>query len=1017
MVPRPFGYSLAGLLLLLSLMPPHASGQPSSLNQQAAQRTPSGRLDGANGGLRAFEGKPVVNVAFDPPEQPIEGRELFEIMPVKRGELYSAQTIRAAVERLYRSGRYRDIAVDVTPVPGGVTVLFQTKQAWFIGKVFLSGAPGEPPNSGQLVNASRLLLGQPFDESLLAPAIANMQRLLRQNGYFHAEITHQLEYLNRYQQVNVRFQIVAQKRARYDEPEVTGDLSVLSEKQIVSATHWKRFLLPGFRGTTQNRTRSGVDSIRLKYENANRLLATVALRDIEDETNVDPKHPAAKPRLVVTPGPKVDITAVGAKVSRRKIKQNIPVFEEHTIDQDLLAEGATNLRDYFQSQGYFEAEVEFKEQQIRNGKSEIVYLINLGSRHTLMKVDIRGNSYFNDRAIRERLFLTPKSVEFRRGRYSEALRRRDEEDIAELYRSNGFRDVNVTSNVVDSGGKTETLAVTFQIKEGPQYTVASLDVSGPTPEARKKLEPLLSRLSSQPGQPFSEFSVAEDRAAIQQFYYESGYTGVSFEWDSVPASKPNTIDLKFVITEGPQQFVREVVTSGLTTTRPSIVNKQLMLNPGDALSPTYMAETQRRLYDLGIFASVDMAVQNPDGDTTRKYVLYEMEEASRYSITGGFGIEFARIGGSSALNDFSDPGGATGVNARVSLDLSRLNFLGLGHTVSLRTRYSTLQKRALLNYVAPRIQDNPNLEMTFSVLYDNTHDVRTFQSKREEGSVQLSQRKSKSTTLFYRFNYRNVGVSDLKIDPLLLPRLTQTVRVGISSFNIVQDRRDDPTDSHKGVYNTLDVGLASKIFGSQTSFVRLLARNATYHRLGEKFVLARETQFGWAPAFSVSSNADPSDAIPLPERFFGGGGNTLRGFPENQAGPRDLRTGFPLGGSALFFNNTELRFPLYGANVNGVLFHDAGNIYSSLGNLTFGVKQHDESSFNYMEHAVGFGIRFRTPVGPLRLDLAYSINPPKYNGFAGNYVQLVQCSAANTCQASLQRISHFQFFFSIGQAF
>jgi outer membrane protein assembly factor BamA len=159
------------------------------------------------------------------------------------------------------------------------------------------------------------------------------------------------------------------------------------------------------------------------------------------------------------------------------------------------------------------------------------------------------------------------------------------------------------------------------------------------------------------------------------------------------------------------------------------------------------------------------------------------------------------------------------------------------------------------------------------------------------------------------------------------------------------------------------------------------------------------------------------DPIPLAERFFGGGGNTQRGFPENQAGPRDLLTGFPLGGSALFFNNTELRFPLYGANINGVLFEDAGNVYSSLGSISFRAKQRDLTDFNYMVHAAGFGLRYRTPIGPLRLDLAYSINPPKYNGFPGSYSQLVQCSAAGTCQASLQQISHFQFFFSIGQAF
>ena len=133
-----------------------------------------------------------------------------------------------------------------------------------------------------------------------------------------------------------------------------------------------------------------------------------------------------------------------------------------------------------------------------------------------------------------------------------------------------------------------------------------------------------------------------------------------------------------------------------------------------------------------------------------------------------------------------------------------------------------------------------------------------------------------------------------------------------------------------------------------------------------------------------------------------------------------MLTGFPLGGSALFFNNSELRFPLYGSNINGVLFEDAGNIYSSLGKMSLRTDQKNLADFNYMVHAAGFGLRYRTPVGPLRFDLAYSINPPKYNGFPGSYVQLVACSAVGAvtpCQAAVQQISHFQFFFSIGQAF
>ena len=121
-------------------------------------------------------------------------------------------------------------------------------------------------------------------------------------------------------------------------------------------------------------------------------------------------------------------------------------------------------------------------------------------------------------------------------------------------------------------------------------------------------------------------------------------------------------------------------------------------------------------------------------------------------------------------------------------------------------------------------------------------------------------------------------------------------------------------------------------------------------------MLARETQVGIQPAFAIPANSEAGDPIPLAERFFGGGGNTQRGFPENQAGPRDTLTGFPLGGSALFFNNTELRFPLIGDNVGGVLFHDAGNVYTSLSKVSFRVSQRDLQDYDYMVHAAGFGI-------------------------------------------------------------
>src|SRR5207248_5640810 len=199
-----------------------------------------------------------------------------------------------------------------------------------------------------------------------------------------------------------------------------------------------------------------------------------------------------------------------------------------------------------------------------------------------------------------------------------------------------------------------------------------------------------------------------------------------------------------------------------------------------------------------------------------------------------------------------------------------------------------------------------NLTLTFTTFYRDSRDVRTFDAKREEGSVQLSQKLTRANTALYRFTYRRNSVSSLNINPLLIPLYSQPVLIGILAASFIQDRRDDPTDSHRGVLNTLDFGLASKIFGSQSGFTRFLGRNTTYHPIGKKLVLARSVNFGWlAPFTSQPQNPNVVQAadvfsgaaledIPLAERFFSGGGNSHRGFPENQAGPRDSGTGFPV---------------------------------------------------------------------------------------------------------------------------
>jgi outer membrane protein assembly complex protein YaeT len=862
-----------------------------------------------------------------------------------------------------------------------------------------------------LATVTRLDLGQPFDKGAMQGATENIKRLLVSNGFYNSEVDYDLEYDSELQEVNITFTVSAHRRARFAMPVIKSDNQVLTDKQILRASRWHWILIPRWEQVTQRRVTTGVERIRMKYQSANRLLATVTL----DSLDYDASTNGASPHLSISAGAIVAVTATGAKVSKKRIQEDVPIYEEHSVDRDLLVEGERNLRDYFQSQGYFEAKVTFDEGQVMNGKQAIQFQIDLGARHRLMAIEISGNHFFTTAVLRERMLMLPKSFEMRRGRYSDAYLRRDQEAITALYRTNGFRDVKVSGRAVDDyKGKPGDIAVFLAIDEGAQWLVSKLDVTG---QQKLDLSSVIRKLSSSEGQPFSEYSVATDRDAILAYYFAKGFASATFAWSSTPADEDHRVNLEFHVTEGREQFVRDVQVEGLRTTKQKLVDQQVKISPGDPLSPIAMAETQRHLYDLGVFARVDAAVQNPEGDEDRKYVLYQVEEANRYSITGGVGAELARIGGSTAQADLTSPSGATGFSPRVSLDVSRINAFGIGDTVTFRSRLSTLQKRGAVDYLAPRLFGNRDLDIDFSLLYDDSRDVRTFGAKREEGAIQITQRVTKPITLFYRYAFRNVTINNLKIDPLLVPLYSQNVHIGIVSVNLVQDRRDDPTDAHKGIYNTLEVGLAERYLGSRSNFGKVLGRNATYTRIGPKFVLARQTTFGVIPGFKIPPDADPTDPIPIAERFFAGGNLSHRGFPENQAGPRDSKTGFPLGGSAEFFNNTELRFPLLGENVNGVLFHDMGNLYSSIGQMSFRVTQNNINDFNYMVHAAGFGVRYRTPIGPIRLDLSYSINPPRFNGFKGTYSDLVNCTATNSCTSAMQQISHFQFFFSIGQAF
>jgi len=963
----------------------------------AALRVGAEQAEGAS-----HEGAPVAAVRFLPEVQAVPFSELEELAGIRPGDGYSAAAVRRAIAALYRTNRFADIAVSADRTGNGLVLTFQLEPNWFIGRVSVEGVSG-PPSEGQLQAVTKLGLGEELRDGSLLQATENLAGLLRLNGLHDARLRPEVTRNPETGAAAIRFVVEPGKRARFTAPRLAGNVARPTEA-LIRASGWQRLgRVFGWRTATDARVQAGLDRMRRAYQNRGYLTARVSL---DGMAYADQR---VTPSISITEGSRYTVRSQGLKLSQRRLRELIPVFEERSVDRDLLLEGQRNLLSYLGERGHFDADVGFTNEPGDPGEQVITYEVAPGPEYTLASVAITGNRYFDLATLHERMEVTPASFpRFRKGIFSRQLLERDERAIAALYRSNGFLKVDVQSQTeVVKKGRSLRQTVAMRIDEGPQTRVGAFELLGASPENRETILALL-RLSE--GQPYSEDAVASDRDAILNSYFNNGYPDARFDWEA-KAMAEDRVALTYTVTEGRRLLVRAVLVEGLVRTDPELVRRRILLKPGDPLSQSKLLESQRRLYDLGIFARVEAAIQNPDGVEDSKYVVLQVEEARKWSLNSGVGAEITQIGGS--FQSFDAPAGGAGFSPRVLLGVSRSNFLGQGHTVGAQTRVSTIQQLSTLTYQAPQFRDRQNLNLTFTALFDNSRSVRTFNSRRLETSAQLGQRVSRASTLLYRYSIRRVSIEaqTLKIQPQLIPRLAQPVRIGVASATFIQDHRDNPLESTKGFYNTVDFALAAAPFASNSDFVRLLGRNSTYHRLGRDMVLARTTSMGYLRGFDTRGLIERD--VPLPERFFAGGANTHRGFPENQAGPRDLLTGFPLGGKAMFVNGTELRFPMVGHSVGGVLFHDAGNVYQELSKLTLRARQRDVRDFDYMVHTVGFGIRYRTPVGPVRLDVGFSPNSARFFGFKGTREQLLFGQGVQT----VQRINRFQFHFSLGQTF
>ena len=1009
--------------------------------QSAPAPIPLAPEDTRQGSLLEWAGLNVVSITFDGVREdllkPLPGQLAQQV-----GVPLDPAKIRDSLRSLYATGLYQTIEVAGVRAGNDVSIIFSGVPRLFVGRVNVEGVKDERLDA-VLDSATQLQAGTTYSDSKAALAEPAIKATLENNGYYRGQIatTKVIDHENSL--VDINFEVTAGDPARVGDVELTGD-SGLTEAQFRKQAKLKRNSK-----VNRNTVSRALSKLRKRYNKRERLAATVSLTSKE---YVPPLN-LLNYTFLAHQGPVVQVQVAGAKISRSQLEKLVPVYEEGTVDQDLLNEGGQNLRNYFEGRGYFDVKV--SHQPVRTDAQHVtaLYTVELGKRHVVDTVDVTGNKYFSTPLITQRLSVRPNSLLDRYGAFSQQLVATDVASIKALYMSNGFNAVKVTPKFTDSdtaAGKASKIShfkIDYVIDEGAQSRIGKYDIEGATPEQLSDFRPFL---NTQVGQPYSAININQDRNLVQTYYFSKGYDNAQVSlFQQTEPDHPDAVDFTMKIVPGKQFFVRKVIVSGVERTKPSVVQERVTLQPGDPLNQTALLQMQRRLYDLALFNEVNTAIQNPNGDESYKNILLNLTEAKRWDLSYGFGFEVqtgapaegclspaeqALLG---ITNSYScNPNGHTGASPRILFNVSRTNLRGTDQSITLRTNYGTLEQIAMLSYQDPHFRNKPSLNLTLSGGYNNSAVITTYRAAILSGALRLSQRVTKPTTLIYSFSYRRVSVNSntLQVSLSQIPLLAQPVRVGGPGITFIRDTRDVALDAHHGSFNTGEVFLADGKFGSQANFDRIDLSNSTYYDLGRNhWVFARQTRYGQERSFGDGDE----QLIPLPERLYAGGATSLRGFPINSAGPRDPQTGYPVGGYAVFVNTLELRPPpptlrWVGTDLSFVLFYDMGNAFQKSSqvwpsalrtkqphsytcrNVTTPYTTYntpDTCDFNNFSHDVGLGLRYHTPIGPIRGDFSYNLNPPIYP------VIYDYTTAATAPNPHVGQAGHFNFFFSIGQSF
>src|SRR5215472_2949251 len=930
-----------------------------------------------------LEGRPVSEV--DISANPATNAETFRaLLELNAGKPFSVQAMRDSVNALQQTGLFSQVQVSVEPQQDGLRVLFILQPTAYVGMVYFPGAT-KTFAYARLLQAANIPDQTPFVTGLLSRGKTALLHLFQTEGFFASTVEPETLRDDPRRVIDITYRCQLGPRAKIGAVTLQGVSGTAGDDLLRGMRSWKAKLkgaaLTRQDSYSQERLTKSIDYLRSSLQSSGHLTPDVRLTSslYHPETN------RADVVFSIQPGPIVSIRVTGAKLSQKALKRLIPIYQENSIDPELVAEGERNLVNYFQSKSYFDAKVA-SHFEPKPDVVTILYDVQRGNKHRVEGIHFEGNQHFSAKGLASHILITKTRFFFYRGDFSNDLVRKSTASLTSLYKNSGFANVTVVPQVRDHEPQ---LDVTFRISEGEQDRVHELRIVNPRNEG---IKPQIGNreLNLGPGKPYSPQLLEEDRNQIIAAYLNRGHLNAKFESHvSRAPDDPHVIDVVYVIDEGTLARVGQVGILGANKTRTTLIRTitDPSVKKGQPLSEGKFLTAESDLYNLEIFDWVSVAPLRPITDQSEEEVLIKVHESKRNTMDLGGGIEVIPRSGNIPVGSVVVPGlpavslgskyttsQKSFVGPRVTFQLARRDLRGKAETAAIDIVYSRLDQRGMLSFTDPHFNGS-TWSSLLSISGERTTENPIYTAVLGQAALQFERAFDRKRTrlLRARYSYQRTDLTNITIPELVLPQ-DQHVRTSTFAIEYVRDSRDNPLDAHRGMFQSFTFGVTPIALGSSANFVRFLGRTSLYKPIKPWLVWANNFRLGLAPPFAGSY-------VPLSESFFSGGPDSLRGFPVNGAGPQRPVTvcsnpsnpstcsliSVPVGGKMLAIWNSEARFPIpLKKGLGGVFFYDGGNVYSNI-NLN--------QLKNNWSNSVGIGLRYHTPIGPIRFDVGRNLSP------------------------------------------